>query len=134
MLVWIFVILIPSQVDLGWVSCAVFHKFAGKYPKGIGGHEGYLCSVSFLSLFLFVFKCISQVFFFSSFCLFFLIIFSSFLILHLGTYGMDSYEGAIGNCNKWRGFYKKKLKSGDCIGTTLDPKLGEITYYINGKK
>lgn len=50
----------------------------------------------------------------------------------LGSYAMDSLEGSLGENNKWRPYYKKKLKANDFVTTTLDPINGTIEYWVNG--
>lgn len=45
---------------------------------------------------------------------------------------MDSLEGSLGDNNKWRPYYKKKLKANDYVMTTLDLVNGTIEYFVNG--
>lgn len=47
---------------------------------------------------------------------------------------MDTLEGAVGESNKWRDYYRKKLKQGDVVLTTIDPVAGTIEYMLNGRE
>jgi hypothetical protein len=47
---------------------------------------------------------------------------------------MDTLEGAVGESNKWKDYYRKKLKQHDVITTTIDPIAGTIEYNLNGKE